>query len=596
MKEQMNIVIIGHVDHGKSTLIGRLLADTGSLPQGKLEQVKNYCMKNSRPFEYAFLLDALKDEQSQGITIDSARCFFKTAKRDYIIIDAPGHLEFLKNMVSGASRAEAGILVIDAKEGIRENSKRHGYILSLLGISQVCVLINKMDLVGYDETIFNNLSREYTEFLARIGLKPSRFIPVSAFNGENLAAKSAKMKWYDGITVVDQLDFFQKEKSKIDKPFRMPVQDIYKFTKNADNRRIITGLIECGRIKTGDNVIFYPSCKKSIIDTIEKFGEKKQDEASAGSAPGFTLKSQIYIKPGEIMCLEGEPPVRTASRIRVNIFWMGKNPMVKNRIYKMKLAASRNLVELTEIISTVDASSLSTGENKNQIDQYEAAECIIESKKPIAFDIITEFESTARFVIIDGYEISGGGIIVSPAESGQSMAEKETMERNSLKEFGNITKNERMARLGHKSKFILFTGDDSTVKEQLAKSLEQYLFNKKFFSYYMSFTGLARGLDAELNNNLEGRSEQIRRLGELAKIFTDAGFIFITSASDVDDYDLKALKTQHSPNDILILNTGQNHFEQYSIDINFGEKLKIETAMKEIHRLLISMDILPEYF
>ena len=161
-EEQMNIVIIGHVDHGKSTVIGRLLSDTGSLPEGKLEFVKETCRKTAKPFEYAFLIDALKDEQSQGITIDTARCFFKTKKRDYIIIDAPGHIEFLRNMITGAARAEAALLVIDANEGIRENSKRHGYIMSLLGIKQAAVLVNKMDLVGYSNESFNSIKKEFS--------------------------------------------------------------------------------------------------------------------------------------------------------------------------------------------------------------------------------------------------------------------------------------------------------------------------------------------------------------------------------------------------------------------------------------------------
>ena len=156
----MDIVIVGHVDHGKSTVIGRLLADTGSLPDGKLESVRAYCEKNSRPFEYAFLLDALKDEQAQGITIDTARTFFKSAKRDYVIIDAPGHIEFLKNMVTGAARAESAVLVIDAKEGIQENSKRHGYLLSMLGIRQIVVVVNKMDLVDYSRQAFEDIRDE----------------------------------------------------------------------------------------------------------------------------------------------------------------------------------------------------------------------------------------------------------------------------------------------------------------------------------------------------------------------------------------------------------------------------------------------------
>jgi bifunctional enzyme CysN/CysC len=182
-REQMNIVIAGHVDHGKSTIIGRMLADTKSLPEGKLEQVKENCRLNSKPFEYAFLLDALKDEQSQGITIDAARVFFETKKRHYIIIDAPGHIEFLKNMITGASRAEAALLVIDAAEGVQENSRRHGYMLSMLGIKQVTVLVNKMDLVGYKQDTFESIVNEYTDFLHKINVEPASFIPVSGREG-----------------------------------------------------------------------------------------------------------------------------------------------------------------------------------------------------------------------------------------------------------------------------------------------------------------------------------------------------------------------------------------------------------------------------
>ncbi|RKY09038.1 MAG: adenylyl-sulfate kinase, partial [Planctomycetota bacterium] len=175
-RQKMNIVIIGHVDHGKSTLVGRLLADTNSLPEGKLEAVKASCAQNARPFEYAFLLDALKDEQSQGITIDSARCFFHSDKREYILIDAPGHIEFLKNMISGAARAEAAVLVIDAHEGIQENSRRHGYLLSMLGIRQIVVAVNKMDLVDHSRDVFNAVRQEYTQFLSQIQVSAQHFI------------------------------------------------------------------------------------------------------------------------------------------------------------------------------------------------------------------------------------------------------------------------------------------------------------------------------------------------------------------------------------------------------------------------------------
>ena len=302
----MNIVIVGHVDHGKSTVIGRLFADTNSLPDGKLESIKEYCKKNSKPFEYAFLLDTLKDEQSQGITIDTARSFLKTKKRDYIIIDAPGHIEFLKNMVTGASRAEAALLVIDAKEGIKENSKRHGHIVSMLGVNQVVVLVNKMDLVDYDERVFQNIRNEFTEFLWKINIKPVIFIPISAFCGDNVAEKSYRVSWYNGPTVLEQLDGFANKKETRELPLRMPVQDIYKFTAQGDDRRIVAGTILSGSIRVGDEVVFLPSQKRSVIDSIESFHTVPKDIAYADEAIGVTLQTQIYIRPGELMVKANE--------------------------------------------------------------------------------------------------------------------------------------------------------------------------------------------------------------------------------------------------------------------------------------------------
>jgi bifunctional enzyme CysN/CysC len=285
VNEKMNIVVAGHVDHGKSTVIGRLLADTGSLPEGKLEQVRASCERNSRPFEYAFLIDALKDEQSQNITIDAARVFFKSNRRHYIIIDAPGHIEFIKNMVTGASRAEAALLVIDAAEGVQENSRRHGYLLWMLGIKQVVVLINKMDVVGYQESVFQAVQNEYAEFLKEIGLQPAHYIPVSGREGDMICGPSARLGWYTGPDVLTALDSFAKAPPSVDKPFRMPVQDIYKFTLFGDNRRIIAGTTAAGTLNTGDEVVFYPSGKRSIIKSFEGFAidEKVSTRAGRGS-------------------------------------------------------------------------------------------------------------------------------------------------------------------------------------------------------------------------------------------------------------------------------------------------------------------------
>ena len=211
-KEHMKIVIVGHVDHGKSTLIGRLLYDTSSLPDGFIEEIKKTCEMLGRELEFAYVLDSLEEEREQNITIDTTQTFFKTKKREYVIIDAPGHKEFVKNMITGASLAEAAILIVSAKEGVQEQTKRHAYILSMLGIKQVIVAVNKIDLIGYKEEIFNSVKGELLKFLDSVKIKPSYVIPISAKEGDNIAKKSEKIRWYSSLTVLEALDAFETEK------------------------------------------------------------------------------------------------------------------------------------------------------------------------------------------------------------------------------------------------------------------------------------------------------------------------------------------------------------------------------------------------
>jgi len=418
--QRLSLVVVGHVDHGKSTIIGRLLADTGSLPEGKLEQIRELCARTARPFEYAFLLDALKDERAQGITIDSARVFFTSERRTYVIIDAPGHIEFLKNMVTGAARAEAAFLVIDAREGIQENSRRHGYLLGMMGIRQVAVLINKMDLVGHDERTYQTLVGEFAGFLAQAGVTPAGFIPVSGANGDNLTRRSTVMGWYRGPTALEMLDGFHPEPTAVEKPFRMSVQDVYKFTAQGDDRRIIAGTIESGRLSAGDTVVFHPSGKRSRVRTIEAFNQPARRHARAGSAIGFTLEEQIYVSRGQIAAREGEPAPKAATRIAVNLFWLGKQPLVTGRDYVLKLGSARVRARLESVQRVIDASDLQLTEHKPRVDRHDVADCILRLKTPVAVDLVDELAGTSRFVLLDDYEISGGGIVRAVLEDGRT--------------------------------------------------------------------------------------------------------------------------------------------------------------------------------
>ncbi|ABN53739.1 MAG TPA: adenylyl-sulfate kinase [Hungateiclostridium thermocellum] len=595
-REQMNIVIVGHVDHGKSTVIGRLLADTGSLPEGKLESVKEFCRKNARPFEYAFLLDALKDEQAQGITIDTARCFFKTNKRDYIIIDAPGHVEFLKNMVTGASRAEAALLVIDAKEGIKENSKRHGHIVSMLGIKQVVVLVNKMDLVGFDREVYEAIVSEFGEFLQKVNIRPINYIPISAFNGDNIAQRSRNTLWYDGPTVLEQLDGFVNKKENRQLPFRMPVQDIYKFTEEGDDRRIVAGTIISGSISVGDEVVFLPSNKKSVIKSIEGFNVKPRNTAYADEAIGVTLTTQIYIKPGELMVKANEKHPSVSSRFRANIFWVGKAPLIKNKNYKLKIGTMKIGVKLIEISHIIDAAELNIDTFKDQVERHDVAECIFETAKPIAYDVISEIEQTGRFVIVDNYEISGGGIILEAVPDTDSSLLTHIREREFLWEKSLISAKQRENAYGHKAKFIVITsGSEGKEKDiqDIGRQLEERLFNMKYKAYYLGVSSILHGLASDVANSYEDRDEHIRQIGELARIFTDSGQIFITSIFNLDDYEAKKLKLLNQPNEIIVVNIGQTPFNNFVPDANIEDT---EGAVEAVCELLKRQEIILEYY
>ena len=300
IRDRMNIVIVGHVDHGKSTLLGRLYADTGTLPEGKVEKIQAICKQQGKEFEYAFLFDAFLEEQEQGITIDTARTFFQWAGRQYIIIDAPGHKEFLKNMVSGAARAESALLLIDALEGVRDQSKRHGLLLSMLGVKQVTVVVNKMDLVGYRQDTFDGIEKEYREFLSQLNVTPQFVIPASAKLGDNIAKVSSNLSWYIGPTVLDSLAKFSSKSLGVEEPLRFPIQDVYKF----DARRILAGRITAGSLKVGDQVIFSPSNKTAVVQTVEAFNiESPPTQAHAGQSVGITLDEQIFVERGEILVM-----------------------------------------------------------------------------------------------------------------------------------------------------------------------------------------------------------------------------------------------------------------------------------------------------
>ena len=537
--EHMNIVIVGHVDHGKSTLLGRLYADTGSLPEGKLEKVQAICHQQGKEFEYAFLFDAFLEEQEQGITIDTARTFFGWQGRQYIIIDAPGHKEFLKNMVSGAARAEAALLVIDALEGVREQSKRHGLLLSMLGVKQVAVAVNKMDLVGYRQDTFDAIEKEYREYLATLGVVPDRVLPVSAKLGDNIASSSDRMPWYAGPTVLETLGLFKKEAAQAEQPLRFPIQDVYKF----DARRIAAGRVLAGELKVGDRLVFSPSNKTANVKSIEAFNiEPPPAEARAGESIGITLDEQIFVERGEVASREDAIPLVSTS-LRANLFWLGQRPLECGRTYLIRLATREVPCELAAMHRIVSASDLSEEGSRTVVRRNEVADVTIRTKSPVAFDLFSSFDATGRFVLVDEYDIAGGGIVTALVKDEQERLRNEARERDFAWVKGEVRLEDRARYYGHRAAIVLFTGPAEAGKAFLARKLEALLVAETRHAYLLEGENLKHGLDADLGDSAERASaEVVRRYGEVARLLVDTGLIVVSTTNAFGATDQEAVQ------------------------------------------------------
>ena len=517
------VAVVGHVDHGKSTLVGHLLHQLGALPEGRLEAVEAMCGKRGMPFEWAFVTDAFQAERDQGITIDVSHIRFTTDERDYVLIDAPGHREFLKNMISGAAQGDAALLVIDAEEGVREQSRRHGYLVHLLGIRQVAVAINKMDLVDYAPQRFAEIEREYRAYLEGIGVRPAFVIPVSARAGENLATRSDKMGWYEGPCILEALEGMRSMAPLRDLPLRMPVQDVYRF----DDRRIISGRIESGRLRVGDRLLFSPSNKTAEIKSMEAWSvDEPIFAAHAGQSVGFTLEEQIFVERGELVSHEEHPPVET-NVFRARLFWLGKSPLVAGSQYTLKLGTLQTPVTVERIERVIDTDDLTTTQT-DALERDAVGEVILRSRAMLALDPHEANPRTGRIVLVDGYDLVAGGIVDMKGYPDQRplLSIKST---NIQVVEHNVSGSMRGARNGHQGGVLWFTGLSGAGKSTLAIELEQQLFTKGYQVYVLDGDNIRRGLNANLGFSPEDRAENIRRVGEVAALFAEAGMIVISA-------------------------------------------------------------------
>ena len=519
---KLRIVIVGHVDHGKSTLIGRLFHDTHSLPDGKVEQLRKASEAEGMEFEFAFLLDALLEEQEQNITIDTTQLPFRTASREYVIIDAPGHKEFLKNMITGAASADAAILLIDAHEGIQEQSKRHAYLLSLLGIRQILVAVNKMDLVEYSQERFEEVRADYTEFLSKLGIEPLDFIPISAKLGLNITTSSPELNWFSGSPILEALETLEISAPPEGLPLRFVLQDVYRF----DERRILAGRIETGSLKVGDEIMFWPGGKKSRIKTIELWNASVAPTVAAVGEPvAMTLEEQIFVERGQIGGHPGEGPAE-GREIHASLFWLQAESLAVNTPFTLKIGTQSVEGRLVEITRVLDSSTLEPlPGSPAALHKNEVADVRIRVRKPLAFDRHDRISGCGRFVIVTGKRIGGGGIIREAEYAGDQTVTSD----NITWTISPVTREARVEHLGHRGAVLWLTGLSGSGKSTLATGLEYQLHRRGLASFILDGDNLRHGLCANLGFSPEDRTENIRRAGETAKLMAESGLVVICS-------------------------------------------------------------------
>lgn len=516
IEEALNVVLVGHVDHGKSTLVGRLLHVTNSIEEGKFKKAKSRCKARGISFEWAFLVDAFKAELDQNITIDAGRVRLEFNHKCYTLIDAPGHEKFLSNMVTGAGSADFAILMIAADEGVQQQTRRHGYILEMLNIDQVAVVVNKMDLVDYSASRFNEIVADYNEVLGKIGLKREVFIPTSARLGKNVATAAEELEWYDGPTVLQALDAFTVVSRRDEAPLRFPIQACYDF----DGDRVLAGRIEAGSLAVGDELQFTPDLSTACVRSIERWNAPSRVSASAGESIAILLDEEVPVDRGHVASHPMSPP-NEAQAFRASLFWMGTESLAVGKTYKLQLVTQEVPCQIDHIERVIDCSKAQLVEKKRDfLEGYEIGEVVIKTERPIAIDSHGASPVLGRFVIVDDHDVSGGGIVRAILNG---------YREDISWQDGEIERSDRESLHGHRGACVWLTGLSGSGKSSVAIALEAELHRRGISTFILDGDNIRHGLSVDLGFSKVDRIEHIRRVGEVSNLFVDAGVLVISA-------------------------------------------------------------------
>jgi len=518
-KGMLRFITCGSVDDGKSTLIGRLLYDSKLLFEDQLTAVEKDSKKwgtQGEEIDLALLVDGLAAEREQGITIDVAYRFFATERRKFIVADTPGHEQYTRNMVTGASTADAAVILVDARQGVLTQTRRHSYLVSLLGIRHVALAINKMDLVGYSEARYDEIVADYRKFAERVGIQELTPIPVSALQGDNIIRPSTAMPWYRGPTLIGYLETVELDDTAMqDAPFRLPVQWVNRPDSSFGG---FTGMISSGVIQPGDRVRIQPSGKESSVARIVTFDGDRQ-RALAGQSVTLTLADEIDISRGA-MISGADSPAQVADQFEARVVWMADEPLLPGRNYQVKIGTQAVTGSITDIKYQVNVNTLEHIAAK-KLELNEIAYCNLSLDRPVAFDPYDENRDTGSFILIDRMSNStvGAGMLNFALRRSQNIHLQHT----------DIDKAARAVLKQQKPCVLWFTGLSGSGKSTVANLVEKKLHAMGHHTYLLDGDNVRHGLNRDLGFTEEDRVENIRRVAEVAKLMVDAGLIVLTA-------------------------------------------------------------------
>jgi len=522
LKSQSNLSLLrfitcGSVDDGKSTLIGRMLYESQMIFDDQIATLKkdsNLHGTQGEQIDFALLVDGLSAEREQGITIDVAYRFFSSSKRKFIVADTPGHEQYTRNMTTGASTADLAIILIDARHGVATQTKRHSFIVSLLGIKHVVIAINKMDLVEYKEDKFKEIAEEYKKFSKKLNFESIKVIPMSALKGDNIYNKSSKMNWYKSSTLFSYLENIDVKQTK-GNGFVMPVQWVNRPNLNF---RGYSGTICSGILKPGNEIVVLPSNKKAKVKEIILY-KNKLKKAFKGNSITITLDKEIDISRGDVIC-DSKKPLECADQFNVNMIWMSENPCLKGRTYVGKINTQKVSIKILEIKKIYDVNTLESNSGK-ELPLNSVSECTVSFSKAVPFKNYLEDKQLGSMILIDP---------ITNETVGCSMINF-ALRRSQNIHLQNLTINKKLREKlnGHKGMVIWLTGISGSGKSTIANALEQDLYHKGNKTYVLDGDNIRHGLNKDLGFTDKDRVENIRRVAEVAKLMLDAGMIVIAS-------------------------------------------------------------------